>query len=98
MDSGQEISFNIGKRIRKLREHLGYGRKNFAILIDVPMQTLIRVETKKGDFGTSIASKVCTLYPNFSVWIMTGEAIPENGQISPELETIQKDYKKQGGG
>ena len=73
----------IGKRIRQIREHVGKGRQAFSKELGIPKQTLINVETKDSNFGVNIARKVCELYPQYTLWLMTGNTASKTGQIIP---------------
>jgi hypothetical protein len=34
------------------------------------------------------------IWPEYSLWLATGEELPEAGQISPLTKMVHKDYKK----
>lgn len=40
---------------------------------------------------------ICNLFPEYEYWITRGKTLPESGQVSPEIEATQKNYKKTGG-
>lgn len=40
--------------------------------------------------------KLCLLFPEYTLWLMTGQVSPEAGQTSPELEQLEELQKSVG--
>jgi len=76
----------IAERIRPLREHLGLGRHEFAEKVGTKKQTLIDVEMGRQRANEFLIEGICTAFPGYAYWLVTGNEIPEAGQISPETE------------
>lgn len=34
--------------------------------------------------------KICELFPEYALWLMTGKVMPEAGQTSPEIEQLEE--------
>jgi len=39
--------------------------------------------------GSDHLEKLCLLFPEYTLWLMTGQVSPEAGQTSPELEQLE---------
>ena len=51
--------------------------------------------TRSGDMRASEIEMVNQLFPEYKVWLSTGEEYPEAGQISPMTKKAQKTLKNQ---
>lgn len=80
---------DIGEKIRKIREAEGLSQFNFAVETGINGGTLRHYETGRRKSIGSLELLKITEHPRFqkyTLWLMTGETIPEAGQISPEIE------------
>ncbi len=46
--------------------------------------------------GSEHLEKLCELFPEYTLWLMTGQVSPEAGQTSPELEQLEELQKSIG--
>lgn len=44
--------------------------------------------------GSEHLEQMCKLFPEYTLWLMTGMASPETGQTSPEIEQLQELEKR----
>ncbi|PCJ22540.1 MAG: transcriptional regulator [SAR86 cluster bacterium] len=79
----------IVDRIRPIREAEGLSQEDFAVDVGLRYQTLRMYETgRTKSIGSEQLSKITghPRYKKYALWLVTGEAAPESGQISPEIE------------
>lgn len=80
---------DIGEKIKSIREAEGYSQFNFAVETGINGGTLRHYESgRRKSIGSTELLKI-TEHPTFTkytLWLMTGQAAPEAGQISPEME------------
>lgn len=80
------MSNELANKIRLIRETETSGRAEFSERIGIAKKTLEGIEqtgrVPKGD----LLEKVCQEWPKYTLWLMTGQTIPEAGQISPGME------------
>lgn len=81
----------IGARIRELRESTGEGRTRFAQRIGVSMRTIEAIEQRGSSPRGDVLEAIAREWPQYSYWLLTGETMPEQGQISPEIERAHRD-------
>ena len=55
------------------------------------------VKYKKARMSTEELEVLNRIYPDYSLWIMTGNVAPEIGQTSPEYDEANKNLKGQNG-
>ncbi|MGJ0482932.1 MAG: helix-turn-helix domain-containing protein [Methylomicrobium sp.] len=82
--------YGANKRIRELRDHLGMGRGEFAEKTGIPKKTIENVEQEKQKAYAWHIEAIARIWPEYAYWITTGMALPEAGQISPEMEEARK--------
>jgi hypothetical protein len=58
--------------------------------------TLSAAYTGRNHPNAEILSVVCNLWPEYTLWLMTGQVSPEAGQTSPELEQLEELQKSVG--
>ena len=83
--------FQINERIREIREYLNLGRKEFERNTGIKRETIQAIELKRQLANSTHLSGICKKWPRFSVWLLTGETDPSNGQTSPEEEKARQD-------
>lgn len=90
------MSNNIGLKIREIRECEGLSRDDFARIIDCKVNTLTQIETgRTKNPASDTPQAVCKAFPQYTLWLMTGQVNPEGGQISPEIK-LQAEKLKTG--
>ena len=84
------MSSELAKKLRLIREAETSGRAEFCEIIGVAKKTLEGIEqtgrVPKGD----LLEKVCSTWPKYTLWLMTGKTDPECGQIDPSAEIIRR--------
>lgn len=81
--------FGTNKRIRRLRDHLGLGRNDFAEKTGLPKKTIENIEQEKQKVYAWHVEAIAKKWNEYGYWLMTGLTIPEAGQISPETEEVR---------
>lgn len=77
-------------RIRKIREALGLTRNEFESETGVSAKTWENVENGIQKANEDHIQAIAKRWPQFAYWLVTGNTIPEAGQISPEIEETRK--------
>ena len=77
-----------GLKNPELEQLTGIGRYTWQNLRNKPSREI------KEDEAEAIAK----LYPEYSMWLISGNIIPEAGQVSPEYEEANSKLKQQGQG
>ncbi|WP_435105866.1 helix-turn-helix domain-containing protein [Arhodomonas sp. AD133] len=74
---------SIGDRIKELRDSQGLGRTRFAEELGVSMRTIEGIERRGSSPRGEVLEAVAKKWPQYSYWLLTGQTLPEQGQISP---------------
>jgi hypothetical protein len=48
------------------------------------------VKRGRARVGIQEAEELAKIYPQYALWLLTGNVLPEAGQTSPDLEEIQR--------
>jgi hypothetical protein len=48
------------------------------------------IKRGKARLGIDEAETLSKIYPQYALWLLTGNVLPEAGQTSPDLEEIQR--------
>lgn len=81
----------INRRIKKIREKEGISRTKFAELIGTTERKIQNVEQELQRVQDDLIENIIKKFPQYAYWLVTGETIPEAGQISPnDAENIPK--------
>lgn len=89
------MSTMIGEKIRAIRECEGLSRPKFCEATGVNKETLVTAENGRYEPKVGLVEQVCAAFPQYTLWLMTGQVNPEGGQISPEIK-LQADQLKTG--
>lgn len=82
---------NTAERIRQIREKLGLGRQAFADQTGIEKKTIENIELGKQKVYAWHIEAIAAKWPQYAYWLVTGQTIPEAGQISPdEAENVPK--------
>ncbi|MBN3562509.1 hypothetical protein [Aliamphritea spongicola] len=87
---------NIDDRIRKLLNFIDLSTEDLARKTDTKYGRWTTIRKTGGRARAEEVEILCKLYPQFQMWIATGETLPEAGQVSPELEQIVENYEETG--
>ena len=87
------MSNDIGQKIRMIREAEGLSREDFCLKIGVKVATLTQTEMGRRTPSSDTPLAVCQAFPQYTLWLMTGQVAPEAGQISPDLKATQERLK-----
>jgi DNA-binding XRE family transcriptional regulator len=79
----------INQRVRELRDHLGYGRQEFADKTGIKKATVENIERELQKINGDQISAIVETFPEYAYWLTTGLEIPAAGQISPATKEIQ---------
>ena len=77
-------------KIRKIRESKGYNRTEFEEITGVLAKTWANIELGKQKANEDHLKAITNVWPEFALWLLTDQTIPEAGQISPEIEEARR--------
>ncbi len=80
------------EKLRLIREAEGLGRGDFSKITGVSKRTIESIENKGTDPRASYLSEVCSVFPEYALWLMLNEINIEIGQVSPKIKAIWNDY------
>jgi transcriptional regulator with XRE-family HTH domain len=86
----------IKERIRLVREKLGMTPREIEKETGVDRYTWTSVERGKQRVNEDHLKAIQKIAPQYLYWVMTGETLPESGQISPEIEEKCEELLKTG--
>ena len=84
------MSISFGKKIALIKDAEGLNRPQFCEIINVPVESLRKIEAEYRRPLVDVAEKICKAFPQYTLWLMTDQTNPEAGQISPEMKKTQK--------
>lgn len=90
------MSSELTKRLREIREAETSGRHEFSQVVGINKKTLESLEQTGRAPKGELLEAVCQNWPQYTLWLMTGEVNEEAGQISPEIEKARKTLKRTG--
>lgn len=82
---------SIRGRIKHLRKSLNITMKDFCLGIGVSPNTLVAMEQRGGAPGGEILEKICSLYPELALWILTGKSGISQLSATEYVEKINLD-------
>ncbi len=88
------MSTLTGKKIRQIRENLQLGRQEFCNRTGIAKGTLVHIETGEHEPNLKSVKAVTNTWPEYTLWLMNDQVIPEAGQISPEIEEERINLKQ----
>lgn len=83
-------------RVKKLIDHSGKSLPELEAETGISQYKWGNLLTGKQRVNEDHIAALNKLWPQFTYWLVTGHTIPDAGQISPELEQIREDSRKEG--
>lgn len=80
---------NLSEKIKLIRQSDGLSQSKLAKRINIPLNTIGNYETGTRKVSAEYLLKLSEVFPQFSLWLLTGSIAPEVGQISPDQEVPQ---------
>jgi len=80
---------SVVNRVKAIREAEGLSQREFCQETGLVLDTLRNYEQgKRASIGSKELEKITThpRFTKYALWLVTGEAAPEAGQISPDIE------------
>ncbi|MDU9414995.1 DNA-binding protein [Pseudomonas sp. zfem005] len=56
------------------------------------------IRSGKARLSDAEIEAVVKLFPQYALWLVSGEVIPESGQVSPEYEKVNRNLSNQNAG
>ncbi len=82
--------FEINKRFKKLRDHLGITVDELSLRTSIKSNQISSIENDRQKvYGWHIEA-ISKIWPEYAYWLATGMTIEEAGQVSPDLEEVRK--------
>ncbi|BBL58133.1 transcriptional regulator [Methylomonas koyamae] len=82
------------RKIRQIRETLGYDRTQFEHVTGINAKTWANIELGKQKANEEHLLAITHNWPEYALWLMTDQTAPEIGQISPEIENTRAKLKQ----
>ncbi|MCW8965678.1 MAG: helix-turn-helix domain-containing protein [Candidatus Pacearchaeota archaeon] len=80
-------------RIREIRESENLDRTQFGEIIGYSNKKLSNIENGLQRAHDDVLESIAAKYPQYAYWLISGNEIPEAGQISPMTEKARRDSK-----
>lgn len=87
---------NINKRFNFLLDFMGLSNPVLERHTGIKATTWANVRNGKTRINEDHLEAIKGMWPQYAYWILTGQTIPEAGQISPELEETRQKLDKAG--
>ncbi|KXF81215.1 helix-turn-helix domain-containing protein [Enterovibrio coralii] len=80
----------LGKKIKAVRVAEGLSQPEMAQLIDIPIGSLRNYEQARKELKAENLMKIANheRFKKYTFWLMTGEVLPESGQVSPDMSIL----------
>ncbi|WP_276783375.1 helix-turn-helix transcriptional regulator [Thalassolituus oleivorans] len=79
------MSSNLAEKMKLLRDHMKLTREAFGSEIGVSGRSIETIENKNSTPRGDVLEKIARRWPQFSLWLLTGEVSPPN-QIAPVMD------------
>lgn len=96
MPDQKALISQTGERIREIRESQDMGRQQFADITGIAKKTIENTEAGRQRATEQALAAIAKQWPQYALWLLTGEERPELGQISPATEKIRTDLDRAG--
>lgn len=81
----------IRERIIEIFDTMELTSKRMEELTGIDRYKWGNIRGRKQKVNEDYLEALAEIFPQYSYWIMTGQTIPEAGQISPEIEKARKE-------
>lgn len=84
---------NIPIRLRKIIDYKFNGRGSFSKLEEqtgITRAAWSHIYHGRNNPNMDTLEQICRMFPEYTLWIMTGRIAPEAGQTSPDLEQLEE--------
>ena len=85
---------NFSEILKLIRAAEGLSQSKMAQHVDIPIKTLQAYEQQIFEPSLSNLQKIAKQFPEYSLWLLTGQTNPKGGQISPALKATNKQTAK----
>ncbi|CQJ09635.1 TPA: helix-turn-helix transcriptional regulator [Yersinia enterocolitica] len=81
------MSSDLGEKVKAIRKAEGLSQVQFCEATGISISTVKKYETGLLEPGGGTLMKITThsQFKKYTMWLMTGDAAPEIGQVSPDL-------------
>lgn len=86
----------VTRQMREIREVKTSGRHEFSQLVGTNKKTLESLEQKGRAQKGELLEAVCSIWPKYTLWLMTGQLNEVAGQVGLEIEKARKTLKQAG--
>lgn len=80
---------DLKEKIKLIRKASGLTQPKISELVGIPLNSVRNYERGERGVSALFLLKICEIFPQYTLWLMTNEVAPEVGQISPEQEMPQ---------
>ena len=84
------------ERVRKIIDRSGLPLSEIENLTGISQYKWGNLLTGKQRVNEDHINALQKLWPQYTYWLVTGDTIPEAGQISPDLEDVRKKLEQAG--
>jgi DNA-binding XRE family transcriptional regulator len=78
------------KKIKFIRIAEKITQKELSEILGIPKKTIVNYETKISKPSGEFILKMCSSFPEYAYWLVTGQTQVEAGNISPEIKIAEK--------
>ncbi|ODS10363.1 helix-turn-helix domain-containing protein [Vibrio scophthalmi] len=80
------------KRLKAIIKEERRSQREFAEIVGIPLSTIEGYLNGKSQPTTGALEKIiqCEEYKKYTYWLMTGETLPESGQVCPSFSILEK--------
>lgn len=90
------MSSELTRRMREIREAETSGRHEFSQRVGINKKTLESLEQSGRAPKGELLEAICGVWPQYTLWLMTGQVNEEAGQVNPEIEKARRAFKPTG--
>jgi len=77
---------DLKEKIKLIRKASGLTQPKISELVGIPLNSIRNYERGERGVSALFLLKICEIFPQYTLWLMTNEIAPEVGQISPEQD------------
>ncbi len=76
---------DLSKKLKSVRKTESYTQKKLSELLEVDVISIQNYENERRKPNAEILQKLCTQFPEYTLWLMTGQIDPPS-QIDPTIK------------